>query len=104
MKRIKYLPFVFKDVHAHGKGFFWLFIIKTILNSGRIYVSAFLGREMFNELLIGITSQQITSKLLSLVFGIVLFDILFALINSAIDYYSEISATKYRIKLFYIIP
>lgn len=95
MKRIKYLPFVLKDVHTHGKGFFWLFIIKTILNSGRIYVSAFLGREMFNELLIGITSQQITSKLLSLVFGIVLFDILFALINSAIDYYSEISATKY---------
>lgn len=95
MKKIKLIAFCFKEVYSNGTALFWLFIFKSLLSTGRIYLSAWLSRRLINELAAGIGSQRITSTLIILAFIIILVDIFFAFFNLGMDYFSEISAIKY---------
>lgn len=96
MKRIKFLFYSFKEVHLNGKAFFWLYILKTILSTIKVYISAWFSKKLFNVILYGITLGEITRQLISLVIIVISIDIIFALINLITDYYSEKSALFYN--------
>lgn len=96
MKKSKLILFSFKEVYSNGKAFFWLFIFKSLLTTGRVYLSAWLSRLLINEIATGIGIQQVTSALLCFAFSIIFVDIFFAFVNIIVDYFSEISATKYN--------
>ena len=96
MKRIKFLFYSFKEVHLNGKAFFWLYILKTILSTIKVYISAWFSKKLFNVILYGITLGEITKQLISLVIIVISIDIIFALINLITDYYSEKSALFYN--------
>lgn len=95
MKKISLLVFCFREVYKNGTAFFWLFILKTLLSTVRLYLSAWLSRLLINELAAGIGAHSITSTLIILALIIILVEVFFAFFNLGMDYFSEISATKY---------
>jgi len=85
-----------KDVYHNGKGFFWLFILKTFLSSTKVFISAEFSRVLFNEILFGISFGRISQRLIVLVLVVLSIDVGVAFAYLLIDYYSEKSALNYN--------
>ena len=85
-----------KDIHQNGKAFFWLYILKSILSSIKVFISAWISRLLFNEILICISYGRITHRLIELVLLALSTDVCFAFINIIVDYFSEQSALNYN--------
>ena len=96
MKNNNYFFHSFREVYHNGKVFFWLYIIKTVLATIKVYISAWFSKRLFNEILLGIELGQTTSILMGMVLTVISIDVIYALTNLIIDYFSEKSALVYN--------
>lgn len=96
MKKTNFILYAFREVFLNGKAFFWIFIIKTIIAMGHFFLSVYLSKSLINEILNAILTRNINDKLLVLAISILLIETILAFINLILNYYAEISATKYN--------
>ena len=96
MKRFKYLKQSFGVVYRNGKVYFWLYIISNLLTASRVYISAWLSKQLINGLLDGLNTHEIDKKLIIWAVLIVINDILYNGVNIIVSAFSEISLSKYN--------
>lgn len=73
-----------------------LILIKTIITSVRVYISAWLSKLLFNEIVAGITRGELVMKLIWIVLAVIGLEVVITTVNKVIDYFSEKSTMRYN--------
>ena len=93
---ISNILFAFKEVYTQARMFFVLFIVKTSIASGKVFVFARLSQLLLDEITYAINAGVVTRKTIELSLFIVFAEMLVITITSIIEYFSTKSTLKYN--------
>lgn len=93
---LKCINYSISEVHTHAKSFFYLFIIKNIFSSIRVFLFAWISKLLLNEIAACITDGQITLELFVTIIISISCEILFTISFRIVEYYSEKSTLRYN--------